>query len=351
MRLSDFDYPLPDELIAQAPIEPRDSARLLVLERPSERTAHHHIRDLPTLLRPGDLLVANRTRVLPARVRGRLRGGGNAEFLLLRRLAVGKWQALARPARRLRPGDVVTVSDQLRVQVTAAQAEGIRDIAAITNDLDDPDAALLAAGSTPLPPYIRGWHGDPERYQTIFADSAGSAAAPTAGLHFTSDLLHRLAQAGIGFGTLVLHVGLDTFRPITSVDASAHPMHREWYTVPADLQARIERTRADGGRIVAVGTTSVRALESWAATGNVEGWTDLFIQPGYQFAVIDALITNFHLPRSTLLMLVSAFAGRERILAAYAEAIRERYRFYSFGDAMLLLQGAPTRQDPHVTRP
>jgi S-adenosylmethionine:tRNA ribosyltransferase-isomerase len=338
MRLADFDYTLPQELIAQEPLEARDAARLLVLERAGARVAHHHVRELPELLRPGDLLVANRSRVLPARVRGKLRGGGTAEFLLLRRLSKGRWQALARPARRLRPGDVVTISEALRVHVTAVFAEGLREIQAETDDdAKDPDAALLAAGSVPLPPYIHGWQGDPERYQTIFADTEGSAAAPTAGLHFTDDLLQRLATAGIGFGTLVLHVGLDTFRPVTEADAASHQMHQEWYTVPPNLQAQIAQTRAGGGRIVAVGTTSVRALESWAATGNCEGWTDLFILPSHRFTVVNALITNFHLPRSTLLMLVSAFAGRERLLAAYAEAIREQYRFYSFGDAMLVL--------------
>src|SRR5712692_1860520 len=231
MRLSDFDYTLPKELIAQEPLEPRDAARLLVLDRTSDRTAHHHVRELPDLLRPGDLLVANRSRVLPARVRGRLRGGGTAEFLLLRRLSAGRWQALARPARRLRPGDVDAITSTLRVQVTAVFAEGVRAIEADSDD-GDPDAALLAAGSMPLPPYIRGWHGDPERYQTIFADTDGSAAAPTAGLHFTPDLLQRLADSGVGFGTLVLHVGLDTFRPITHADAADHHMHREWYTLP-----------------------------------------------------------------------------------------------------------------------
>jgi len=337
MRLSDFNYTLPQELIAQEPLEPRDAARLLVLDRTGARVAHHHVRELPELLRPGDLLVANRSRVLPARVRGRLRGGGTAELLLLRCLSAGKWQALARPARRLRPGDIVAVSDTLRVQVTAAFAEGVREIEVNQESGGDADAALLAAGSMPLPPYIRGWHGDPERYQTIFADTDGSAAAPTAGLHFTKNVLRRLADAGIGFGTLVLHVGLDTFRPVTEANAASHQMHHEWYTVPPELQAQIAQTRAAGGRIVAVGTTSVRALESWAAMGNCEGWTDLFILPGHRFTVVDALITNFHLPRSTLLMLVSAFAGRERVLAAYAEAIRERYRFYSFGDAMLVL--------------
>jgi S-adenosylmethionine:tRNA ribosyltransferase-isomerase len=338
LRLSDFDYTLPAELIAQEPLEPRDAARLLVVDRAVDRIAHRHVRELPELLRPGDLLVANRSRVLSARVRGRLSGGGTAEFLLLRRLAPGNWQALARPARRLRIGDVITVTSTLHVQVTQVLPAGLREIQAhAADDAGDPDAALLSAGSVPLPPYIRGWHGDPERYQTIFADTDGSAAAPTAGLHFTSDLLQRLAEAGVGFGTLVLHVGLDTFRPVTEADAASHQMHQEWYTVPPDLQTQIARTRADGGRIVAVGTTSVRALESWAATGNCEGWTGLFILPGHRFTAVDALITNFHLPRSTLLMLVSAFAGRDRVLAAYAEAIHERYRFYSFGDAMLVL--------------
>jgi S-adenosylmethionine:tRNA ribosyltransferase-isomerase len=336
MRLSDFDYMLPEELIAQEPLEPRDAARLLVLERAGSHTAHHYVRDLPRLLQPGDLLVANRSRVLPARVLGRLHGGGRAEFLLLRRLAAGRWQALARPARRLRSGDVFGVTARLRVRVIAAFAEGVREIEIDSDDSGDPDGALLAAGSVPLPPYIRGWRGDPERYQTIFADTDGSAAAPTAGLHFTADLLQRLADSGVGFGTLVLHVGLDTFRPITHADPATHHMHREWFALPADLQAQIQQARSRGGRIVAVGTTSVRALESWGATGNVEGWTDLFILPGHRFTVVDALITNFHLPRSTLLMLVSAFAGRERVLAAYADAMRERYRFYSFGDAMLV---------------
>jgi S-adenosylmethionine:tRNA ribosyltransferase-isomerase len=336
MRLADFDYALPEASIAQEPLEPRDAARLFVLDRTSATPAHHHVRDLPDLLRPGDLLVANRSRVLPARVLGRLHGGGKAEFLLLRRLSPGRWQALARPARRLRPGDIVTITPELRVQVCEAFAEGVRDIEAHSEN-GDADAALLAAGSTPLPPYIHGWLGDPARYQTVFADTDGSAAAPTAGLHFTTELLQRLSDNGIAFGGLVLHVGLDTFRPITQANAAAHHMHREWYTVPPHLQTQIARTRAAGGRIVAVGTTSVRALESWAATGNVEGWTDLFILPGHRFAVVDALMTNFHLPRSTLLMLVSAFAGRERVLAAYAEAVRERYRFYSFGDAMLLV--------------
>jgi S-adenosylmethionine:tRNA ribosyltransferase-isomerase len=335
MQLSDFDYTLPAERIAQVPIEPRDAARLLVLERGTQALSHHHVRDLPAVLRPGDLLVANRSRVLPARVLGRLSGGGRAEVLLLRRLAPARWQALCRPARRLRQGDDVRVNDELTLTVARVLPEGVREIEVI-GAAEDPDAALLAAGSMPLPPYIRDWSSDPERYQTVFADTEGSAAAPTAGLHLTHELLGRLESRGIGFATVVLHVGLDTFRPVTEVDPRAHRIHREWYSVPPETRDRVTRTRERGGRIVAVGTTVVRTLETLAATGHGEGWTKLLILPGHQFVTIDALITNFHLPRSSLLILVSAFAGRERVLDAYANAIRHEYRFYSFGDAMLL---------------
>jgi S-adenosylmethionine:tRNA ribosyltransferase-isomerase len=268
--------------------------------------------------------------VLPARIRGTLRGGGQAELLLLRRLEPGRWEALVRPARRLRLGDVVRVTEALNATVVGVRPEGVREMSV------EDDAALLAAGSTPLPPYIRGWTGDPERYQTIFADTEGSAAAPTAGLHFTPELLDRLSARGIGLATVLLHVGLDTFRPVTEADPRAHHIHREWFEVPVDAQRAIEATRAGGGRIVAIGTTVVRTLETWAATGQTEGWTDLFILPGHAFKAVDALITNFHLPQSSLLMLVSAFAGRECILSAYAHAIRLEYRFYSFGDAMLI---------------
>jgi S-adenosylmethionine:tRNA ribosyltransferase-isomerase len=333
MRTADFDYELPDELIAQQPIEPRDAARLLIVDRTTSSLSHAHVRDLPSLLAPGDLLVGNRSRVLPARVVGTLRGGGRAELLLLRRLAPGRWEALGRPARRLRAGDVITVGTDLAVRVAAAHAEGVREIELPQND----EAALLASGSMPLPPYIRGWHGDPERYQTVYSDVEGSAAAPTAGLHFTPELLARCRERGIDFAALVLHVGLDTFRPLVSEDPYAHRMHREWYTVPPDVQQQVANVRQAGGRVVAIGTTSVRALETWSARGEAAGWTDLFILPGHQFRCVDALLTNFHLPRSTLMMLVSAFAGADVIRAAYTEAVRERYRFFSFGDAMLLL--------------
>jgi S-adenosylmethionine:tRNA ribosyltransferase-isomerase len=336
MHLSDYDYVLPRERIGQVPIEPRDAARLLVLDRATGELAHRHVRDLPALLRPGDLLVANRSRVLPARIRGVLKGGGRAELLLLRRLAAGRWEALCRPARRLRQGDQVSVGDSLSLTIASVRPEGLREIAVNAYGQEDPDVVLLAAGSTPLPPYIRGWSGDPERYQTVFADAEGSAAAPTAGLHLTQELLRRLEGCGIGFATVVLHVGLDTFRPVTEADPRAHHIHQEWFVVPPETADRIRQTRARGGRVVAVGTTVVRTLETWAVTGRTQGWTDLFILPGHQFATIDALITNFHLPQSTLLLLVSAFAGRERVLAAYANAIHHEYRFYSFGDAMLI---------------
>jgi S-adenosylmethionine:tRNA ribosyltransferase-isomerase len=264
-----------------------------------------------------------------------LKGGGRAEVLLLRRLGVARWEALCRPARRLREGDEVRVTDELTLCVDRLGREGLREIS-IRTDNGDPDAALLAVGSTPLPPYIRGWAGDPERYQTVFADVEGSAAAPTAGLHLTHALLTRLEQRGIGFATVVLHVGLDTFRPVTEPDPQAHHIHREWCGVPPETRSSITRTRERGGRVVAVGTTVVRTLETWAATGQAEGWTELFILPGHKFALVDALMTNFHLPQSSLLMLVSAFAGRQRVLDAYATAIRHDYRFYSFGDAMLI---------------
>jgi S-adenosylmethionine:tRNA ribosyltransferase-isomerase len=335
MQLEDFDYALPEALIAQQPAEPRDAARLLVLDRASAELMHRHVRDLPQLLREGDLLVANRSRVLPARIHGTLRGGGQAEVLLLRNLDVGRWQALVRPARRLRIGDTVSVADDVTLEIVDVQPEGVREITVQTTAANK-DARLLAHGSVPLPPYIKRWRGDPERYQTVYASELGSAAAPTAGLHFTPDLIERLRQRGVLFETLLLHVGLDTFRPVTEAEPGKHKMHREWFEIPPRVQARVHDTRTGGGRVIAVGTTSVRALETWATRGIPEGWTDLFIVPGHGFASIDGMLTNFHLPRSTLLMLVSAFAGRERVLRAYAEAVRMGYRFYSFGDATLM---------------
>lgn len=338
MRTDDFDYALPEELIAQAPLEPRDASRLLVLDRAGGAVAHRRFADLPELLRAGDLLVVNRSRVLPARVAGRLAGGGRAELLLLRRLDPGHWQVLARPARRLRLDTRVALSEALTARVAALAEAGLREVRLEGGGPPEAlDAGLLALGSAPLPPYIRGWRGDPERYQTVYAREAGSAAAPTAGLHFTEALLERLRARGILAAEVVLHVGLDTFRPVAESDPARHPMHHEWYAVPPETAAAVRRTRDRGGRVVAVGTTSVRTLEAWALGGQPEGWTNLFIRPGFRFQAVDALVTNFHLPRSTLLMLVSAFARRESVLAAYATAVRERYRFFSFGDAMLIV--------------
>lgn len=312
---------------------------MLVLDRATGALTHNTVRDLPRLLRPGDLLVANRSRVLPARVLGQLAGGGRAELLLLRKLAPRLWQTLARPGRRLRMGTRVLITPTLLARVTDIGEEGIREVAleAFGGCEPDLDAALLAAGSVPLPPYIRGWVGDPERYQTVFAEVEGSAAAPTAGLHFTPDLLARLSAAGVGHATVTLHVGLDTFRPLTVEDPADHRLHREWYEVPPATAEQIRQTRQRGGRVVAVGTTCVRTLEAWSFTGEPSGWTDLFVRPGFRFRAVDVLLTNFHLPRSTLLMLVSAFATRELVLDAYAAATRGNYRFYSFGDAMLVL--------------
>ena len=336
MRTSDFDYDLPEDRITQVPAEPRDSARLMLVDRVSGRTEHHVFSDLPDVLRPGDLLVLNRSRVLPARIRGRLATGGSAEVLLLRHLSPGRWQALVRPARRLREGAAVRAGEDLVLRIAAEGERGLREIT-IEDGVGDPDKALLAAGEMPLPPYIRRWTGDPERYQTVYGDVAGSAAAPTAGLHFTETLLERVRSAGIEIATVLLHVGLDTFRPVHEDDPIDHKMHREWFQVPDATAIAAERTRESGGRVIAVGTTCVRTLEAWGATGEAEGWTDLFIRPGYRWQVVDGMITNFHLPKSTLLMLVSAFAGRERVLAAYAEAIERGYRFFSFGDAMLIV--------------
>ncbi|MGE5528598.1 MAG: tRNA preQ1(34) S-adenosylmethionine ribosyltransferase-isomerase QueA [Patescibacteria group bacterium] len=341
MRVDLFDYPLPPEAIAQRPLEPRDASRLLCLDRRTGSLTHHVFRDLPLLLRPGDLLVANDSRVIPARLIGRRagKGGGRVEVLLLRPVGDGRWEVLVRPGRRALPGaGIVFGEGELEAEILARTDFGGR-VAAFRHK-EDWQALLHRLGRAPLPPYIREPLADPERYQTVYARDEGSVAAPTAGLHFTPGLLRAVEEAGIGLAYLTLHVGLGTFRPVAADEVESHAMHAEFFTIPEATAAAVARTRENGGRIVAVGTTCVRALEA-ASEGGLpragSAWTEIFIYPGYRFRAVDALVTNFHLPRSTLLMLVAAFAGRERILAAYREALACGYRFFSFGDAMLIL--------------
>jgi S-adenosylmethionine:tRNA ribosyltransferase-isomerase len=341
LRLADYDYALPPERIAQAPLAERDEARLLVLERESGALAHRSVRDLPALLRPGDLLVANATRVEPARLRGRKASGGSAGALLLGAgERPGEWRALVR-ARALRVGTKLRFArgaEALEAEVSALAADGTATL------LFAPDAAPHALGEMPLPPYIRRpapRAEDRERYQTVFARVPGAVAAPTAGLHLTRALLAALARAGVGFAEVVLHVGPGTFRPLRAADLAAGVLHPERFELPAATADAIAAARARGGRVVAVGTTTTRVLEARARDdGRVEpgtGETRLFVRPGHRFRAVDALLTNFHLPRSSLLLLVAAFAGRERVLAAYREAIAAGYRFYSYGDAMLIV--------------
>ena len=335
MKTSDFDYQLPTELIAQTPIEPRDTARLLRLDRTSGAIEHHHFYDLPDLLQPGDLLVANESRVIPARIFGRKAGtGGAVEILLLRRFDDVTWQALLR-GHRLKVGSRIDVRGDVMAEVIEQAATGERVIR-FNQPIDD---RLSELGEMPLPPYIHEPLRDPERYQTIYSHTLGSAAAPTAGLHFTTSVFERLKQRGIDIAYVTLHVGLDTFKPVETDDIEQHHIHTEFVRYTEEVAAQLRQAKRDGRRVIAVGTTTVRVLETvarheWQAfTGN----TDLFIYPGFKFRTVDGMITNFHLPRSSLLMLVAAFAGKAQIDRAYAEAIVAHYRFYSFGDAMLIL--------------
>ncbi len=341
---SAFDYDLPPHLIARYPALRRDESRLLVVDRARDVLEHRAFRDLPSLIAPGDVVVLNETRVIPARFVGRTRGGGVAEVLLLRSLperGVGVWEALARPGRKLVPGRAVQVAEDLSIDVVDMGADGIRIVRLLTPL--PVDEAIVRHGKVPLPPYIdrAPEPADTERYQTVYARTPGSVAAPTAGLHFTPELLDLLAASGVALARVVLHVGLATFRPVESEDPSSHPLHEEWYAVPAEAAATIARVRASAGKVWAVGTTVVRTLESVATEAGVvragTGWTSLFIRPPWRFRVADRLITNFHLPRSTLLMLVAAFGGYERIMRAYRVAVEHQYRFYSYGDAMVVL--------------
>ena len=376
MRTSDFDYPLPPELIAQTPVEPRDSSRLMVLNRATGNTEHRSFTDVLEYLRPGDLMVFNQSRVIPARLFGkRDDNGGRVELLLLRREAEGVWEALARPGRRLRPGVTVTITRPgwershphpnppsegertfgggaapLTVEILESRPNGVKAVRLSS------ETAIEGMGHTPLPPYIRRALDDPVRYQTVYARQPGSAAAPTAGLHFTPELLSRIREAGVETAFVTLHVGLDTFRPVQGEDPTEHHIHTECYSLDAGTADALNRARVEGRRVIAVGTTSVRVLEQAAtdaaregrtAFEPVEGDASIYILPGHSFRAVDAMLTNFHLPRSTLLMLVSALAqhgaggtedsGRRMMLDAYAEAVRQCYRFYSFGDAMLIV--------------
>ncbi|MCK4304270.1 MAG: tRNA preQ1(34) S-adenosylmethionine ribosyltransferase-isomerase QueA [Candidatus Eisenbacteria sp.] len=340
--LARFSYSLPPSAIAQYPVTPRDASRLLVLRRTSGEMKHCHFRDLPALLAPGDLLVLNDTRVIPARLFGRkVPGGGKVEVLLVRDLGKGYWEAMLRTSRRLRPGLRIDLGEGYRLEWVASLGGPFQKVA--IHGPDALDAFLARAGHVPLPPYIRrsDTQLDRESYQTVFARHPGAVAAPTAGLHFTPALLDALQARGIRTAWVTLHVGPGTFRPLRVEDLEREELHEEFCCLPEATAAVITETMATGGRIVAVGTTSTRVLEAFSRpSGEVrpgEDTTRIFIRPPYQPRVVDALITNFHLPRSSLLMLVAAFAGRERVLAAYGEALDHGYRFYSYGDAMLIL--------------
>jgi S-adenosylmethionine:tRNA ribosyltransferase-isomerase len=367
-RTADFDYELPPERIAQHPVEPRDSSRLLVLHRDSDQREHRNFGEIGEYLRAGDILVANDSRVIPARLFGRKQdSGGRVELLLLERLGPARWRALA-GGRRLRAGTAITLEAQEgQPSAITATITAVLDGAQREVTFNQPlQPYLEEVGHTPLPPYIHELLDDPERYQTVYARPPGSAAAPTAGLHFTGELLLSLREAGVLFETVTLHVGLDTFKPVEVENVAEHTIHSEWATLTPEAARRINDAKLAGGRLVAVGTTTARVLESAALrsagiagslqqlsardaageTSNICPWkpvaaftgpTDLFIYPGYRFRAVDAVITNFHLPRSSLLMMISAFAGRDLVLEAYREAIARDYRFYSFGDAMLIL--------------
>lgn len=339
VKTADFDYVLPDRLIAQTPADKREMSRLMVVRRADGSITHDRFRALGTYLTAGDMLVANRSRVIPARLHARKDTGGEIELFLLRARGGNIWTALARPSRRLRPGMRLAIQG---ADLTGLLVERLDEGQWIVEFLGqgDVERQLHSAGTVPLPPYIRTLDGHVDRYQTVYADQDGSVAAPTAGLHFSRDLLRSLKASGICVEYVTLHVGLGTFRPVVASTVEEHTMHPEWGDVPAETAARINRTRDAGGKIIAVGTTSTRLLESAYGDRGVEpfqGETDRFIYPGYVFRSIDALVTNFHLPRSTLLMLVSAFAGQDLVLRAYREAVRQEYRFFSFGDAMLIL--------------
>lgn len=340
MKTSDFYYNLPEELIAQRPLEDRTSSRLLKLDGDNGSIEHMHFSDLPSLLRSGDVLVINNTRVIPARLLGVREDTGSAvELLLLKRIDEYRWETLVRPGKKVKPGRrFVFIPNKLEAECEEVLESGNRIIRFIYDGIWE--EILDEAGAIPLPPYIHEQLEDKERYQTVYSKDSGSAAAPTAGLHFTTDLLERLKQMGVEIAEVTLHIGLGTFRPVKAENILDHEMHTEWYDFSKEASDIIRRARSEGRRIISVGTTSTRVLET-VASNDIEmmpasGYTNIFIYPGYEFKCIDCLITNFHLPESTLIMLVSAFAGQENTLNAYEIAVNERYRFFSFGDAMFI---------------
>ena len=349
MRTDDFDYNLPEELIAQTPLDRRDSSRLMVLDKNTGATRHLHFYDLPTLLRPGDCLVLNDSRVLPARIYGVKEGtGARVEFLLLENKGNDTWEALAGPGKKAKPGSRFIFGEGLlKGEVTAVLEGGNR---LVHFEYDGSFFHLLdQIGQMPLPPYIKAKLEDKERYQTVYSKETGSAAAPTAGLHFTPELLKKVQEKGVKLGFVTLHVGLGTFRPVTAEKITDHKMHAEHYHMPQATADLINETKEKGGRVIAVGTTSCRTIESVAQREGCfkesAGWTDIFIYPGFQFQVLDGLITNFHLPESTLIMLVSALAGYDLTMQAYHTAVKEKYRFFSFGDAMFITGRMPERKE------
>lgn len=341
MKTSDFDYDLPESFIAQTPVEPRDSSRLMVLNRKTGTLEHRIFREIGEYLNPGDLLVVNQTRVIPARLPARKETGGKAEILLLRRESDTVWECLV-GGKGLGEGKRLRLEDGLEAEIVSS-LEGSRRRVRFAEPVEN---HLQSDGQMPLPPYIHEKLADPERYQTVYAKTPGSAAAPTAGLHFTPRLMDELRARGVGFAEVTLHVGLDTFAPVTEADPRLHKIHTEWCELTPQVAEKINATKAAGGRVIGVGTTSVRTLESAASVArngerrdNIpphSGPTSIYILPGYQYRVVDAVVTNFHLPKSTLIMMISAFAGREAVLNAYETAKREGYRFFSFGDAMFI---------------
>ena len=338
LKKGDFWYNLPEEQIAQTPAEPRDSSRMLVYHRAEKKVEHKIFRDVLSYLHKGDVLVVNRTRVLPARLFAFTQNGGKVEVLLLKRVNLDEWEVLVRPGKKCKPGVRLVVNDELSLTVQSVTESGERIVKfAYKGAFED---VLSRVGTMPLPPYIREKLHDPERYQTVYSKETGSAAAPTAGLHFTPELLERIRAKGVAIAPVMLHVGLGTFRPVKEERVDAHIMHTEHFSVSEESATLINARKAAGGRIVCVGTTSCRTIESVAdEEGRIvagEGDTGIFIYPGYRFKAVDALITNFHLPESTLLMLISAFYDREKILKLYRLAVEEKYRFFSFGDAMCI---------------